>query len=182
MPKSKGKKCGLKKSQATKASMKFLIPKLVALFVCCVGSIGGSHQANARDTIEVTSPDGLVMATVSLNAQSELTYEVQWKENIFIESSSLGITVDDIDFGKAVTHFTRADGELEIQVDLFQKDRFLTLASTDGGGKIAVDGFDRVVLVDPTLELAESETTKQGEKTTKQGEKTVSPLVKTRWN
>lgn len=83
--------------------MKFLIPKLVALFVCCVGSIGGSHQANARDTIEVTSPDGLVMATVSLNAQSELTYEVQWKENIFIESSSLGITVDDIDFGKAVT-------------------------------------------------------------------------------
>lgn len=71
--------------------------------------------------------------------------------------------------------FTRADGEIEIQVDLFQKDRFLTLASTDGGGKIAVDGFDRVVLVDPTLELAESETTKQGEKT-------VSPLVKTRWN
>lgn len=73
--------------------MKFLIPKLVLLFVCCVGSIGDSHHANASDTIEMTSPDGLVMATVSLNAQSELAYEVQWKENIVIEPSSLGITV-----------------------------------------------------------------------------------------
>ena len=82
--------------------MKFLIPKLVLLFVCCVGSIGDSHHANASDTIEMTNPDGLVMATVSLNAQSELAYEVQWKENIVIEPSSLGITVDDVDFGKAV--------------------------------------------------------------------------------
>ncbi len=53
--------------------------------------------------------------------------------------------------------FTRADGELEIEVKLDEQDRFLTLVSTDGGGKITIDGFDHVVLVDPTLELVKTE-------------------------
>ncbi|MCM2374914.1 hypothetical protein [Aporhodopirellula aestuarii] len=46
--------------------------------------------------------------------------------------------------------FTRADGELELSVDLQPTDRFLTLISTDAD---SFDGFDHVVLIDPVLRL-----------------------------
>ncbi|EMI56440.1 hypothetical protein [Rhodopirellula sallentina] len=45
--------------------------------------------------------------------------------------------------------FTRADGELEMIVDLDPEDRFLTFVSTDAD---SFDGFDHVVLIDPILE------------------------------
>ncbi|MFG0255649.1 MAG: hypothetical protein ACF787_11245 [Rhodopirellula sp. JB053] len=47
--------------------------------------------------------------------------------------------------------FTRADGELEMIVDLDPEDRFLTFVSTDAD---SFDGFDHVVLIDPVLETA----------------------------
>ncbi|EMI46884.1 hypothetical protein [Rhodopirellula sp. SWK7] len=47
--------------------------------------------------------------------------------------------------------FTRADGELELSVDLEPNDRMLTLLSTDAD---SFDGFDHVVLIDPVLRIS----------------------------
>ena len=49
---------------------------------------------------------------------------------------------------------TRRDGVVEVTVDLGPRDRFLTLAATDGGDSIAADWF---VVGDPVLKMTSSE-------------------------
>lgn len=52
---------------------------------------------------ELISPDGHVVVTLSTNQENVLHYSIKFNDQIVIESSALGISVDNVDFGEAIS-------------------------------------------------------------------------------